>query len=63
MKKSPLDKSCEIADLLSKELPDSWVRPILLTAISKLSNEDHKRLYEALFGTKKDTNFLKSNIN
>tara|TARA_Y100001938_G_scaffold41592_1_gene57340 strand:+ start:220 stop:396 length:177 start_codon:yes stop_codon:yes gene_type:complete len=52
--KSPVDKSCEIADKLTKGFKQSLVRAIVLTAIANLDDHDHKRLYEQLF--KKDIN-------
>tara|TARA_R100001594_G_scaffold106806_1_gene141369 strand:- start:206 stop:403 length:198 start_codon:yes stop_codon:yes gene_type:complete len=62
--KSPIEKTVEIADELSKDL-SGWVKPILVTAISKLDEYDNERLYKAIFNIKetRDTNFLKSDIN
>jgi len=52
--KSPIDKSCEIANELTKGFKQSLVRAIILTAVASLDDHDHKRLYEQLF--KKDIN-------
>tara|TARA_R110002012_G_scaffold17452_8_gene65895 strand:- start:1507 stop:1677 length:171 start_codon:yes stop_codon:yes gene_type:complete len=52
--KSPIEKSCEIANELTKGFNQSLVRAIVLTAITKLDDYDHQRLYEQLF--KKDLN-------
>ncbi|QDP68050.1 MAG: hypothetical protein GOVbin3264_31 [Prokaryotic dsDNA virus sp.] len=62
--KSPIDKTVEMADELSKDL-SGWVKPMLVTAISKLDEYDHERLYKALFNIEepRDPNFLKSDIN
>jgi hypothetical protein len=47
--KSPIEKSCEIADELTKGFKQSLVRAIVLTAITNLDDHDHNRLYEQLF--------------
>ena len=51
---SPIDKSGWMADVLTQHIDQTkspFARALLLTAISKLDEENHKRLYNELLNT------------